>query len=744
MTITGAFNRLAAMDGDELRFRVKCEARKIAGRIRHAVRPAPFDRTPLARVLDPRTGPLVATAVDEARGGNYLAAHRALASHFAARSSRWPLQGARRRPFVEELLQAFPDAAREARRQADRTLAGRQDFLGYRNVQLSSPPDWHADVIHGRRADHTHWTQMRYLDPAIGDHKVIWEINRHQYWLPLGVAYWLTGDRIYRDTVIAHLEDWVVQNPPGEGINWTSMLELGFRALSWTWAVEFFAADGVDDETPWLVDLLVSLDAQLTHVSHNLSRYFSPNTHLTGEALALYAVSAAFPELRRSAERQVEGRGVLIAEASRQIHPDGGHAELSAHYHRYTTDFYLLALMVARAGGDTAAATFEDVLRRTAIYMRTITDDRGILPLIGDDDGGQLFRFGTRSSADASASLNAAASLLRDASLAVSAPTDEVHWILGRRPDDFAGRTPWPSRALRDSGYFVSRNADGQMIFDAGRHGYLNGGHAHADALSVILHVAGEPVLVDPGTATYTMNAAARDRMRSARMHNTVVVDGREHALPSGPFHWQSRTDARMLVGRVGPEIDFVVGVHDGYRPFRHFRAVLTLGSIGWIIVDRVTGHGSLAADAWWHFHPAWQATVQDGAILLRNAAGRRVGIATTAGDVSIVNDNELSVYAPEYGRVESATTVRASHAGEAPVIIGTFVAASAAGTAPLAILTSPPRVEREWVMCPFAVRTGSREIRVEVPFPADPAAEPAAPIWPQPCIEQLAQSCVE
>ena len=144
-------------------------------------------------------------------------------------------------------------------------------------------------------------------------------------------------------------------NPPGQGINWASMLELAFRCLSWTWAVEFFCGDAERDDDPWLVDLLVGLDRQLDHIAHNLSHYFSPNTHLTGEALALYAVSLAFPELRKSRARADLGRAILLREIERQVRDDGGHAELSGHYHRYSTDFYLLALLVARASADPAA-----------------------------------------------------------------------------------------------------------------------------------------------------------------------------------------------------------------------------------------------------------------------------------------------------------------------------------------------------------------------------------------------------
>ena len=106
---------------------------------------------------------------------------------------------------------------------------------------------------------------------------MIWELNRHQHWLALGRAYWLTGDRRYRAVFVAELESWLAANPPLTGINWASMLELGFRALSWTWALEFFATATDRDETPWLVDLLVALDRQLT-TSSTTSRATSART----------------------------------------------------------------------------------------------------------------------------------------------------------------------------------------------------------------------------------------------------------------------------------------------------------------------------------------------------------------------------------------------------------------------------------------------------------------------------------
>ena len=62
---------------------------------------------------------------------------------------------------------------------------------------------------------------------------------------------------------------------------------------------------------------------------------------------------------------------MLLREAHAQVNADGGHAELSAHYHRYALDFYLLALTVARRTDDEAATTdrLEETAGRLATYL---------------------------------------------------------------------------------------------------------------------------------------------------------------------------------------------------------------------------------------------------------------------------------------------------------------------------------------------------------------------------------------
>jgi hypothetical protein len=571
-----------------------------------------------------------------------------------------------------------PFTAESARRLADPIVDGRLTVLGYHNVAVGSPIDWHRDPVHNRVAPGRFWASVPYLDPALGDHKIIWEINRQQHWFLLGRAAWMTGDRRYSGAIISQMRGWLTQNPPLLGINWASMLELAFRSLSWIWALQFCAA--LDDDDAWICELLAGVDRQLEHVRQNLSYYFSPNTHLLGEALALYVAGRSLPELKHADSWQFTGRRVLVDQIARQVHADGGHAELSAHYHRYALDFYLLALSVARLTGDDVAASFEEVAARLAGYARALVDDRGYLPLIGDDDGGQLFPVCGRPAADATPSLAWASELLNDRSLVVAdAAPEEVFWLLGRAPEP-ADRTVEGGRAplivFPESGYAVirTRRRD-HVVFDAGRHGFLNGGHAHADALSLVLSLGGRSLFVDPGTGTYTMDARIRDRLRAPGSHNTALVDGHQHSEPAGPFHWRRITDARLARHAAVEHGWWVSAEHHGYEPLVHRRGLFVSDEGLLVIVDWIDGDREVhEVEVRWHLEPAWEYQPAPRGARLIHTTGLEVRLACTTEIRGVHGGDELGWYAPVYGRVVPTWSLIASARGRCPLHVITVV----------------------------------------------------------------------
>jgi hypothetical protein len=634
--------------------------------------------------------------------GELAAAELALRSHFGTRSPRFIIDPRRHEEVAAAARVRYPDAATDAAQRADRLLGDQYDLLGYRGLSFrrgAETIDWHYDPVHERRAPAGFWARVPYLDPASGDHKIIWELNRHQHWLALGRAAWLTGEVRYVAAARAELESWRLANPPLVGINWSSMLELAFRAISWMWALHLFLPFHRAGTDCWLLDLLTGLDRQLDHVSRHLSTYFSPNTHLLGEGLALYVAGRALPELASAPRWEQRGRAILLREAQAQVHPDGGHAELSLHYHRYALDFYLLALAIAQRTGDGAEPPLAEVTTRLAGFCRSLADDRGHLPTIGDDDGGLLFPMCGRAPADVRDSLALAAALLRRPELAIDDPPEETFWMLGGEPDRLVSPSsshPPGSHLFPDTGYAVLRAPDGHAVVDVGRHGFLNGGHAHADALSVVLSIEGRPLLIDPGTATYTMNRETRDRFRSTTMHNTVVVDGLQQSEPLGPFHWHSRADARPIIwrraGAVG--LDVIEGEHDGYLPLLHRRSVVRIPDGPWVAVDHVLGSGDRRMDVYWHLGPDWIRDSVTGRFTHPDGLHAALGSTVHTWDVFRGDPDGLGWCAPVYGRLVPATTLRATTRGPAPLSVVTAFAVSRSPV-DLAIESLPVAVER-------------------------------------------------
>jgi hypothetical protein len=588
-----------------------------------------------------------------------------------------------------EIWKRWPQAVGDAAKRADRIMGGRYDLLGYRGLSFDSGDgrvDWHFDPVHRRHAPMVFWRDVPYMDTRVGDHKVIWELNRHQHWLALGRALWLTRDRRYGWAIVSQLQDWMTANPPLTGINWASSLELGFRSLSWLWALHLLLADTDEGSSgpshaAWLVDLLLGLNRQLTHLERNLSYYFSPNTHLTGEALALYVAGLSLPELAASGRWAATGRRILLDEIDRQICVDGGHVERSAHYHRYTLDFYLLALLMAERSKDTEAITrFTDAATRAAEFARAIADDNGRLPLLGDDDGGMLWPFAGRTCDDVRDSLALAAVVLGRPDFAPWGVPEEVFWIAGRTAFDQepfietyrAAIAPPASRVFRETGYVVMRDtAGGHLLFDAGVHGYLNGGHAHADALSLTLSIGKRPLIVDPGTSTYTVNPVVRDRLRRSVNHNTLTLDDRSPSVPDGPFHWESRADARFGALRQNPGFDWAEGSHDGYAANRVRRTVLRAPSRAWLVVDEVLGRGRHTADVHWHFDPSWMVSAETPTRLrATHIQGHTAWIVHDGGAATLLHGDDVSGlgwFAPVYGTLLPTWSARVSRYAAAP-----------------------------------------------------------------------------
>lgn len=523
---------------------------------------------------------------------------------------------------------------------AERIVAGRFDLLGLRGLDFGDPVDWHLEPLAGKRTPAgAHWSRIDYLDASVaGDKKITWELNRQQYFVVLGRAYRHTRDERYAETFARHLSAWMDANPPKRGINWASSLEVAFRAISWLWSLQFFKHSPHLSETLY-TRALKFLYAHARHLETNLSTYFSPNTHLTGEALGLVYLGTLLPEFRAASRWRATGARILFAELHRHIRPDGVYFEQTSYYHRYTTDFYTHFLALLRAGDHNATreatregaprvALLEEKLQALLDHLMHITLPDGTTPLFGDDDGGRLAPFDERAPNDFRATLATGAALFRraDYKFVAREATEEMLWLLGARSlQDFDALDAKPpagqSCAFNDGGYYVMRDGwtsnSNYLLLDCGPHGTLNGAHAHADALAILACAArGTSVLTDSGTYTYTGSPALREQFRATAAHNTLTIDGESSSVPESAFRWRQMARAACRTWQSHARFDLFEGEHDGYMrlqpsPAKHVRSVLFVKGDYWIMRDRVETSGAHDYQLNFHFDARSQVSIE-------------------------------------------------------------------------------------------------------------------------------------
>ncbi len=557
---------------------------------------------------------------------------------------------------------------------ADRAMSGRFDLLGYSNLDWGMPIDWHREPLSGVRAPSSHWSTIPYLDPGIvGDHKLLWELNRHQFLVTIAQASRITQEQRFAAACYSVIDNWMTANPPGRGVNWASSLEVAFRAISWIWALRILPV-------PPSPELALRITGHLVRAGNHLERYlstwFSPNTHLTGEALGLLYLGTQLPHLSAAARWRDTGWQILTDQLPRHIQADGVYFEQATWYHRYTVDFYLHAILLAEANGLSVSDEMRTRVGKALEYLRAISRGDGTFPIVGDDDGGKLAVLDGKSQNQSGSALAIGGLVLDRSDLAASAlqPGAEVAWLLGagevaRFQAMSATADEVSSQAFRASGSFVMRSGkdgDGSMmLLDCGVHGAMNCGHAHADILSFDLTVGTTPVFVDPGTGSYTADPERRDRFRSSMAHNTVTIDGQSSSLTAGPFQWRHVANPDLQAWESHPELDFLCGSHDGYEalpsPAVHRRAVLFVKGAYWVIQDEILSAGDHDILQNFQLAPGLLATAKQRSVRVQQGDTLILQLFSilAAGIGQATLDVVAGLVSPAYGRIEPAAAIQ-------------------------------------------------------------------------------------
>lgn len=589
---------------------------------------------------------------------------------------------------LDTLRTTFAGQSDRTLERAERICAHEFDLLGYSGLSFGEEIDWHRDVVHDRGGTLQPWYRVPFLDfEAVGDHKIIWELNRHQHLVVLAKAYLLTGERRYVDELIHQWRHWVRENPYPLGINWASALEVAFRSMSWIW-VDQLLRDVDAVPAAFRGELQDELGRHGKHLLRYLSTYFAPNTHLLGEGAALFFIGTLYPELPGAPTWRRVGWRIVVEESEHQVRADGLHFEQSIYYHVYALDFFLHAWLLAQSNSVVVPQRYERTVERMLEALARLSPT-GVAPRMGDDDGGRLFDPRRNTPAHMLDPLATGAALFgRDDWLKLAGgPVEESLWLLG--PSRFAaaekagGSPPPASAAFENSGLYVMTNhADGdwRLVVDAGPQGYGRSGHGHADALSLQLASGSGDWLVDVGTYTY-MRQPQRDAFRGTSAHNTLAAGGIDQAMPSGPFAWECIPETRVERWESRPELDYLCALHDGYERsptfLTHRRTVV--GCCGfWLVRDEIIGTAAAELLVSWHLSPRLRIEKEERRRMRVTDGAQSLELAFCGADWQrTIEDCDWS---PAYGAAQTTPVVRLRSRAVPPAELATLIATGSAG----------------------------------------------------------------
>jgi len=395
-----------------------------------------------------------------------------------------------------------------------------------------------------------------YSEGAPGDVKLVWELSRHQYFVTLGQAFYLSGDRAYLDELVAQWLNWIEENPCTIGINWASPLEIGVRLISWTLAFQF-----IEDHLPKTVrtTILNSVWEQLTFLSYHLSLdKIVPTNHLIGEAAGLFiaACSFRFDESDRWGHR---AQRILEEEILRQVFDDGISKEESSSYHRFNVDFFLLSFIRAVRSGHPFSEDYKGRLEKMIGYLFAIRTPDSLLPRYGDFDNGRGFSLSPSVNFwDVRGLIAAGGALFKNEAFSdESFFNEEAYWLLSSSEWEGKGknRSVVPSESgtiFPRSGHVVIKNQHyGEYcFFRAGEFGMGGNGfssHSHNDLFSPVIYLNGCSIIAETGTSIYVGNDQERDYLRSARAHNVTISPASDFFESKRWFGWKRSLNGRII-----------------------------------------------------------------------------------------------------------------------------------------------------------------------------------------------------
>lgn len=427
-----------------------------------------------------------------------------------------------------------------------------------------------------------HWSLLEKTPPE-SDIKWIWEPGRFGWAQFLARTYALSGNPIYARDFWKKTLHFLAVHPPNLGRQWQSGQEVALRLMALVFCDRIFAASPETTvENRQILWQAIAAHARRIPPTLVYARAQN-NNHLLSEAAGLYTAGLYLPEHPEAKHWRGLGWQWLNWGFQHQINEFGTYIQHSATYHRLMLQLALYTDHLRRTAGEPDWP--EETRTRLAEATRwlwALTDpETGWTPNLGANDGAYNFPFTHLPITDFRPVVAASGKAFLDVDIYHSSTFDEMaDWFELKAPPDPKDSQPQAADLLR------IENKHGRAFL---RTAYFTDRPSHADQLHVDLWWRGVNVAQDPGTFAYNAAPPWENPLATARVHNTLTLDGQDQMTRAGRFLWLDWAQAEILAYEMDAEgqIKWVAAEHDGYRKqgALHQRLVESVDS-GWHITD--------------------------------------------------------------------------------------------------------------------------------------------------------------
>lgn len=437
-------------------------------------------------------------------------------------------------------------------------------------------------------ASDKHWTELE-KEPPGRDIKFIWEPARFGWALTLARAYAHSGNDIYAQDFWEKTLAFLDTHPPNLGRQWQSAQEVAIRLMVFVFCDRVFAH--APSSTPerrrrlWgaIAEHAVRIPPTMVYARAQ------NNNHLLSEAAGLYTAGIYLASHPQANKWRKLGWQWINWALQNQINEFGTYVQHSTNYHRLMLQLALYIDHIRRLVKEPWLERSLSRLKAAASWLWALTDpNTGQTPNLGANDSAYIFPLTQLPQKDYRPVVDAAGKaflemdIYQQPGIAEMADWFEIEPAL---PAD--QKQPHAPDMLRLS------NNDGRAFIHTA---HYTDRPSHADQLHVDLWWQDVNIALDPGTFQYNASPPWNNALITARVHNTLTVDGQDQMTKAGRFLWLDWAQAEILAHEIDEsgEITRIKADHDGFRKLgaRHQRTIRSTDS-GWIIEDAVLPFGN-------------------------------------------------------------------------------------------------------------------------------------------------------